>query len=423
MKKLLISEKSLQSMLETETLRYTPKPGENDNGPATFERATALFLLELHEHETGDGKTLSRINEHFASATAAGRAPSFDAVCLWNYCSFSASIALAKATPSIWNSIPEEIRERLTFIMEMYAYLESFATSDFNSYRTGPGLSGNYHKGWNPNYRLANVPVMVFVTHFFGDGDMVKGEKIVNDMLHGFNEAVYDRLLATMDAYGWDRAKAIWTTPGRQHEDGTVGTCARHVLLYGGTTYTSQYAHTPVIKESGDGLGVTNGGNDYLYHGFPLSASESIIFDLLDFNYHGGAVKSDHHYDVDKDGVAERVAWISDESISPYQGQIGMMLEFASGNRSSTGYCSHDFMLCAVLMSAAKTLGICDVSENSELWSKVKVGNGDFLYKNEVGYQCFATGSYGTSTKSHSEENEGATYFAIKDLWLSSMLD
>jgi len=143
----------------------------------------------------------------------------------------------------------------------------------------------------------------------------------------------------------------------------------------------------------------------------------------VDTSLSGGEVKSDHHYDVDKDGIAERVAWISDESISPYQGQLGMMKEFASGNRSSTGYCSHDFMLCAVLMSAAKALGICDVSDDPELWSKVKVGNGDFLYKNEVGYQCFATGSYGTSTKSHSEENEGATYFAIKDLWLGSMLD
>ena len=181
-------------MLEGELLRYTPKDGGNDNGPNTFEKASTLFLLELHERETGDGKTLARINEHFASATAAGRAPSFDAVCLWNYCPFSASIAIAKATPSIWSSIPEDVRERLTFVMEMYSYLESFATSDFNSYRTGPGLSGNYHKGWNPNYRLANVPVMVFVTHFFGDGDMKKGERIVNDMLHGFNEEVYASL-------------------------------------------------------------------------------------------------------------------------------------------------------------------------------------------------------------------------------------
>jgi len=423
MKKFIMTENSLKSMLDSELLRYTPKPGGNDNGPNTFEKATALFLLELHEFETKDGTTLSRINEHFASATAAGRAPSFDAVCLWNYCPFSASIAIAKATPSIWNSIPEEIHQRLTFIMEMYAYLESFATSDFNSYRTGPGLSGNFHKDWNPNYRLANVPVMVFVTHFFGDGDMDKGCKIVNDMLHGFNEEVYDRLLATMDAYGWDRAKAIWTTPARQHADGTYGTDARHVLLYGGTTYTSKYAHTEVIKESGDGLGVTNGGNDYLYKGFPLSCPEGIVEHLLTFNYSGGPVKSDHHYDVDKDGIAERVAWIMDESTSPYQGQIGMMKEFASGNRSSTGYCSHDFMLCNILIAATKTLGIYDVTTNPELWSMVKVGNGDFIYKNEKGYQCFATGSYGTSAKPRTEDSESTAYFAMKDLWYSAMLD
>ena len=228
-------------MLEATPLHYTTDHSQNDNTGNTFSKATSLYLLELYERENGDGRAIPRINKHFESATTAGQAPSFNAVCLWNYCSFSASIALAKATPSIWSSIPEEIRERLTFAMEMYAYLESFATSDYNSYRTGPGLSGNFHKNWNPNYRLANVPVMIFVTHFFGDGDIKKGEKIVNDMLHAFNEDVYDRLLATMDKYGWDRAKATWTTPGRQHADGTVGTSARHILLYGGTTDYSFY--------------------------------------------------------------------------------------------------------------------------------------------------------------------------------------
>ena len=101
---------------------------------------------------------------------------------------------------------------------------------------------------------------------------------------------------------------------------------------------------------------------------------------------------------------------------------MGMMLEFASGNRSSTGYCSHDFVLTTVLISAADKLGIHDVkAKNKELWSMIDVGNEDFLYKNEHGYQCFATGSYGTAAHAHSEENEGATYFAMKSLWRTSL--
>ena len=99
-----------------------------------------------------------------------------------------------------------------------------------------------------------------------------------------------------------------------------------------------------------------------------------------------------------------------------------MMLELASGNRSSTGYCSHDFQLTTVLILAADALGIHRAWENPELWSRVRVGNEDFFYKNEIGYQGYATGSYGVSTKTHSEENEGKPYFALKYIWKTFLL-
>ncbi|MBQ9116419.1 MAG: hypothetical protein IJY04_05300, partial [Clostridia bacterium] len=245
MKKLLMSQEALGSMLEMPLLSYTSDMTKNDNAPDTLSRALALFSLLLHEHETGDGCAVDRICEHLCAVISERSAPAFDAICLWSYCPFSASIALAKSMPSVWERLTAEVKERLAFAMEMYAYLESFATSDFNAYRTGPGLTGNYGKTWNPNYRLANVPVMVFVTHFFGNGDMKQGAENVNNMLHSFDEKTYERVVDTLDKYGWHRAKAVWTTPARMHEDGTYGTDARHVLLYGGTTYTSQYAHTP----------------------------------------------------------------------------------------------------------------------------------------------------------------------------------
>ncbi len=422
MKKEIMSENDLQNMLAEELLLYPAEYQINDNRLNTLDRALALYSLVLYEHEneTG-GDCAARAVLHLASATKAGQAPAFDATCLWNYAVLSASIALAKQTPTVWSLLSTELVSKLDFMMELYAYLESFATSDENVYRTGPGLSGNYHKGWNPNFRLANVPVMLFVTHYFGDGDMTLGAKRVNDLLHGFNEAKYDEVISGLDALGWHRAKAVWTTPARVHEDGTCGTDARHVLLYGGETYSLDYTHTHVMKDGGNGAGVTGGGKDYAYHGHTLTEADKIIEDLLAYNYSGGEVKSDHHHDVDHDGVAERIAWIVDESHSPYEGQLGMMLEFASGNRSSTAYCAHDFVLTTVLISAVLVLGIHDVRKNDALWRMITVGNEDFLYKNERGYQCFATGSYGTSTKSHSEENERAPYFAMKSLWKTSL--
>jgi hypothetical protein len=412
-------EKNIKEMLETPLMSFTSDRTLNDNRANSLEKALALFSLVLSENESPAEDVRERIIAHLASVTSAEVAPSFEAICLWCYCPLTASIALAKATPSVWEALGDDTRSRLDFMMECFVYLESLATSDYNDYNTGPGLAGNYNKKWNPNYRLANVPVMLFATHYFGDCDMARGAEAVNSLLRAFDEQTYDRVIGSFERYGWHRAYDIWTTPARVHEDGTRGNDARTMLLYGGRTYALNYKHEFVTKEAGDGLGVTNGGQDYLYHGAPLCEPQRIIEDLLRFNYSGGEVKSEHCYDVDKDGVAERVAWIVGELKSPYQGQVGMMKEFASGNRSSTGYCSHDFVLCTCLIAASRALGIYDVRDDSELWSMICVGNGDFLFKNECGYQGFSTGSYGTMTNTHSEENENESYFAMKEIWQS----
>ncbi len=405
-------------MLRIDLLDYTDLKG----GHPLLHKANALFLLVHEEHARGDGALLPRIIAHYTNPFGEENAPQFDARCLWNYCPLSASIALAKATSHIWEALDEGLREKLTFAMEMFLYLESFATSDDNAYRTGPSLNGNYFKTWNPNYRLANVPCIIFSTHFFGDGDMQKGSAIANRMLHAFNEEKYNEVIGRLKEYKWNNAYATWTTEAKQHADGTFGTDAKTILLYGGPTYAYNTPHTEIIKEAGEGLGVTNGGRDYFYHEIPLSSPVKIVEDLLYFNYSGGPVKSDHHYDVNRDGDAELIAWILDHSTSPYQGQMGMMKEFASGNRSSTGYCWHDFQLTTVLILATNALGICDVKENAELWQLITVGNEDFFYKNERGYQGFATGSYGTSTKTHAETDEGKPYFALKYIWKTTLL-
>ena len=416
--KQFLNDFHLAEMLNMDVLDYTDLKG----GHPLLRKANALFLLVHEERAREDGTLIVRIIEHYTNAFGEENAPQFDSRCLWNYSPLSASIALAKATPHIWNAFGDTLREKLTFAMEMFLYLESFSTSDFNAYRTGPGLEGNYYKTWNPNYRLANVPVIVFATHFFGEGDMQKGCVVANNMLHAFNEEKYNEVIARLAEYKWNNAYKVWTTEAKQHADGTFGTDAKTILLYGGPTYAYNTPHTEIVKEVGDGLGVANGGNDYLYNEIPLSSPERIVEHLLFYNYSGGPVKSDHHFDVNKDGEDELVAWILDHSISPYQGQMGMMRELASGNRSSTGYCSHDFQLTTILMLATDALGICRVWENKDLWALVRVGNEDFFYKNEIGYQGYATGSYGVSTKTHSEENEGKPYFALKYLWKTFLL-
>ena len=388
--------------------------------------ATALYLLALQEHENPlDGPVRERVLEHLRTVVQENRAPDFNLAPYWHHTLLTATIALVRDTPSIWKHVDSELEERLDVMMKAFAYMASIGTSDDNNYKTGPSMKGNYGKTWNPNYRMANVPEIIYATSYFGGNDFTNGSTKMNEMLKSFDENEYNFMIGKFEEYGWNTALSYWTTEGKVRDsDGKQGADAKTMLISGGWVVCDDTpTATTIWVDGGTGAGVNNGGKDYLYQGVPLSNPGGIVEKLITHNYSGGAVESDHYYDVDGDGVKERVAWIVDNSISPYQGQMGMMLEFASGNRSSTGYCSHDFILSTVILSSAKALKIYDIkNDNPALFQMVVVGNEDFLYKNEIGYQCYSTGSYGTSNSIHSEENENATYFALKTHWRECMM-
>ena len=426
-------------------LRYSSAITDNDNANSATANAAALTCLLIEENlNPQGGAVVNRIIEHLTSVVTKDQAPAFDACCYWSYAPHSGSIAIAKATPSVWEKVPMDIKFRLDVMMRAFAYLESFATSDYNEYKTGPGMKGNYSKTWNPNYRLANIPVMVYVTHYFGDGDMDAGADIVNSYLKGFDATEYDNMIDLFQKYGWRRAMLTWTADGRVSTDGNgvVGLSAKEVMVSGGQAVGDDTStSSDLLVALGNGAGVGNGGKDYLYGGFTLKESDWIIRSLLMHNYGDNGlsknnktasfleVKSDHWYDKDGDGIKEIVAWIMTGVPSPYEGQYGMMKEFASGNRSSTGYCSHDFLLTTTMIYTCKVLGIYDLATDEytdkygiNIREAIIVGNEDFLFKNEQGYQGYATGSYGESTSSHSEKSEAkGSYFALKSLWRLTM--
>ena len=426
--------------LRQSLLAYPTTTDKKDNSGGTANKALALTVLLIEENQNPKGGVVAnRIVEHLISVVSPQQAPAFDACCFWSYAPHSGAIAIAKATPTVWELLPDDIKLRLDTMMRAFAYLESFATSDYNSYKTGPGMQGNYNKTWNPNYRLANIPVMVYVTYYFGDGDMDKGAENVNHMLKSFNEEVYDEMIDLFQKYGWHRALAIWTAEARTSTDGknVKGESAKQLLIYGGQAVGEDTSTSSDLKVAlGTGVGVGNGGKDYLYNGYALNEPEGIIRSLLMHNYGTGdltkksprkstflQVKSEHWYG------GSRVAWIMGDLKSPYEGQYGMMKEFASGDRSSASYCSHDFVLTTSMIYTCKILGIYDLATDSYtdkngvcIREAIIVGNEDFLYKNEKGYQGYASGSYGISTSSHSEKGEDkSSYFALKSLWRNFM--
>ena len=415
---------AFKNMLNFTLVSYSSTLTDTDDRGGIHDSCFALYSLVHHEHENPqDGAVARRIVEHLTNIVSPGNAPSFDLWTNWSYSVMCASIALAKDTPTVYSKLSADIRTRLDTMMECYAYIESLGTSDENEIKTGPGFYGNFSKSWNPNYRLGNIGVMVFVTHYFGSGDLSRGAEVVNGMIMGFNEAKYTEIVNRFIQYGWARATNIWSNEGRTDASGNQGYGAKDLLLWGTRggrfyiSYKNGDANT-LTTGVGSGVGVNNGGKPYKYHEIGLERADLILLDIIAYNYSGGAVKNNHYYDLDGDGIKELVAGLQENVSSPYLGQEGMMLEFASGNRSSASYCRGDFLLCNALVSAGVALDIIELGEGDALWEKMIVGNEDFLFKYKSGYHSYSTGSYGESSKTDLESAyKGKQYFAIKELW------
>ena len=443
-------------------MKYSSKLTDNENAGGTMNRATTLFYMVWHEHLNSQGGALvQRIVEHFTSVVTKDQAPAFDACCYWNYNPMSASIALARNTPSIWNAIPFDVQLRLETMMVAFTYLESFATSDFNDYKTGPSMKGNYGKDWNPNYRLANVSVMVYATYFFGVGDIELGAEKANSLIKGFNETVYADLVNTFQKYGWRRALLTWTADARTTSDGTfTGGSAKQLLCYGGDAVGDDTStSSDLLVRLGSGTGVANldtkgKPRDYLYKTFKLTEVDKIVRHLVNFNYGAYSIDSgsydarqyltvvsDHWYN------GKCVAYIIDNTVSPYEGEDGMMKEFASGNRSSTSYTNHDFILTTILLCASRAMELYTTDslgnriplmnadgtqevlldytapEEAAFWHRVQIGNEDFIYKYIHGYQSYSTGSYGEHFDvGYESKNNSNDYRISKSVWRTYMM-
>ena len=374
-------------------LSFHPDAGVN---PLIASGALLILLESARRGDEDSPACIARAAEHLHHFVADGSAvPPFTLGPIWAYCPLAAAIALAKETPAVWDLLTDEEREKYDFIAVTLARLLAFATADDNDYRTGPSMRGNYCKNWNPNYRLAVVTPMIFLSRYLG------GAAALDAHLASFS---YDETVAKFKKYGMTRAVAEWTVPAPTLQDGTKGPTAKDFLENGGPAYlvhvgdaTAARLHNFEGKPAGSGKGVRV---KYLYHGNTADQANAILTDLLHNNFSGGAVIS--CYGTYEDGSPK--AYILDGTKSPYEGQMGMMKEFASGDgngiRSGLGYCSHDFvMICGALLSA-KELQLFDLNapENAEIAALAKVGCADFLYKAAHGYMSFTLG--------HAKENK-----------------
>ncbi len=406
---------------------------------------TALYTLLLEEHENPqNGVVRDRIIQMIDALTGKNSAPPFDCSTNWAYGITCAALAVAKDTPTVWNTMSATQKARVHLMMEAFMYITSLGYSDYNDYHTGPGMGGNTKKNWNANYALGNIPCMVFGVYYFGDGDVDAGAHAVNEKLKNFNEFEYNRMIKAFESNEWNTAYECWTTGA---PDGSGGVDAKTMLISGGQAYCDNYLNPGNITSGGTGVGVSNRGQDFTYSNsnpligewknITLYEPERIMQCMMDYTY-ARTVISEHYYN------GQRVAYILDGTKSPYEGMIGMSYELGLSNRSSAAYTGHNFNMTVVHLSAAKILSrytvdgnnktpvtdafgnevaLYDFTEDAERWSRIQVGMEDFIYKLRHGYQSYVAYNDGRIWEEKDyESNAGSGYRACKSIWRNTML-
>lgn len=387
-----MNQEQLNKAYAMELLTFA-QVGEGGGNIISAAGAMLYMLIELRQNPQGEwaDRYAERIAEHLKfMISKEGHAPGFSLGPVWSYCTLTAAISVAKHTPGVWNMLSATEKEIYDFIMKCFAYIMAFGTADENDYKTGPDMRGNFNKIWNPNFRLAVVPPMLFVREYFGTAEKV------DEILAAFS---YDETIKKFEQYGFGKALLEWTVEPPTLPNGQKAPGPKTFLEEGGPAYlidrhddVCKRLHIYDGKEAGTGKGVRV---QYTYQGHTLDEQAAIVNKLFYYNYSGGKVVS--CYGIYEDGSPK--AYIADHTVSPYEGQEGMMLEFASfdedGIRSSTSYCTHDFELVCPILAALKELGVYDIKakDNTELFALMWVGNMDLLYKNEHGYQSFSLGS------------------------------
>lgn len=399
-------------------------------------RASAAVCIALQERQC-PGTVTAELLSYLRYVITGGNEPAFDLTPNFYFPFVAATLSLAKETDSVWSQLTAAEIARLDLIMKSFCAITAIGTDDENKYTTGPGLIGNYDKGWNPNYRLANVTQILFAVSYFGSADAV------NRVLADFD---YDTYIALFTEYGWKNALGKWTTtvsglsdpdgdgrgtytvPYLTEEEEKTGIDGAHTVNYvspkimlmeGGTVYSvtmMDRISLYVGKDCGTGLGVPAiGEKGYTYHSHTLEEVSDIWVDLQTYNYGGGRVLSQHKTDP-------TLAYIIDRTTSPVQGLTGMLLEFNSGNRSSLSYCLHDFTMGVGSAAALEALGLYDshAAENETITRMIWVGNTDLMYKAEHGYMSYTGTAVRGAPVAVYASNGGQSYVIWSSFWLDT---
>ena len=387
--------KLIKQAIETEVPSFSVRDYVSGSRELTTTSALLYLIAYDYEHENYEEKELVRAAIYYKlyNILHKGNEPAFENTHCWGNGPLCEAIALIKNKKELWSLFDEDEHIRLNQIMRMFLFMWNWGCNKYNNYTTGAGMHGNFHKASSPNYMLTNNLLIVYLVHYFHGNCYGKIFEEINEIL---NTVDYDTEMETLRELGFYNAYKIWTTPAQEGINCRNTPSTKEIFENGGEIFLKKIQfEMPNMVRAGKGKGVKLNISywDVKHQETPLvSIPHGILEQLFVDCFSGGNVVSSVNIE-DYDYTAK----IKDDTISPYEGQEGMMKEYniefdGISRRSSHIHCAIDFMLVACAIASLKLLGISDITEK-EYWSKVKVGMADFLYKNEHGYNGFSLGA------------------------------
>lgn len=386
------SQKLIDACASASLPTYRNKVGGN----ATVASAFYYSLLVEHMHpgtQSSDGtylkdKALSSIR----NLIAGGNEPFASVGCYWTHPIITASMVMAKNTPTVWNELTNSEKERIDWLMRAMAIAGNWGFNDLNDYKTGFNLTGNFRKTWNPNYRNAYLSVVISSAQYFG-------ADALDEIFVNFD---YDTYIEKLTELGYTNILSTWTVAGKDlMENG--GSC---VLV--GNGGDDRYA---AGDDGGSGAGVKI---PFTYSGYTLRELEHIFANLMCYTYSEKVVSSVAVTD-------DYTAGIDSGKTSPYEGLMGMMKEFNAGDgggkRSSSTYCLDSAISVMPTYANMKLFGNwkSELTYQAETDELIFVGTEDFIFKVEEGYRNYSLGQIRGTHKVSADSTVEFNY--VKDIW------
>lgn len=282
----------------------------------------------------------------------------------WSHNAAAWAILIAQRTPEVWTHLTPDDRHRADVLMHALAVGGHFTHGDANDYHVLLDGISWYHKSWNPNHIEGYAGIMIAVAQYFGADNL-------NTFFTTFDYATFR---AELVACNFQNILQTW-----ENEPAMAS-----LLMAGG-------AYQRPNRPPGHGRGIRQ---PFTYRGRTLHQPWQIYLTQADRLW-AKAVRTQVNVDADRAGrLLQRR---TDATVSPYEGQMGMVYEFEAmdnaGLRTSLGYAYDCVMIHLGTAASLKVLGLWqDNPAGHDIEQRMAVGMADLIFRAEEGYEGWANG-------------------------------